>query len=301
MNLLFQTLLVLFLTQSVHGDDDPFSTCQPFDCGKFKQLSYPFREKSKPEYCGHPEFVLDCPPGNDDDPVLTVKDSQKFLVLDHQPKPQILKLARADFSETICPKNLTNTTFDSTPFKYTPKDQLMTLLYDCDKAKIFDPWSFDCPINGVPRSAYQVPSDPIDEHLWTSCKIRIDVPVLKEKLQRNRVSDVVEVLKAGFEVQWKTMDEDKCRDCVDSGGRCGFDSTTANVFKCFCSGHHRMANNQWRCVDIHDQPSSEGPKIVPAASPEEFNSSSPSMFLSLSLSLSLSLLLFHFLPLTSPV
>ena len=59
------------------------------------------------------------------------------------------------------------------------------------------------------------------------------VPVLKEKLSY-RGFDLGEVLKAGFEVQWTTMDGDKCRECVDSGGRCGFDYTV-NEFACFCS------------------------------------------------------------------
>ncbi|GMN56784.1 hypothetical protein TIFTF001_025883 [Ficus carica] len=65
LSFLFLSLLILFLSSSFasHADDqdeDPFKSCEPFDCGGIKNISYPFRGNHQPEYCGHPEFVVDC-------------------------------------------------------------------------------------------------------------------------------------------------------------------------------------------------------------------------------------------------
>ncbi|GMN46404.1 hypothetical protein TIFTF001_015576, partial [Ficus carica] len=98
-SVLFLLLLTLFLSSSFAShanEDDRFKNCEPFDCGKIKEISYPFRGRNQPEYCGHPGFVVDCE--SDQNSLMFDADavSQKFLVLDINQKDRVLKIARMD-------------------------------------------------------------------------------------------------------------------------------------------------------------------------------------------------------------
>ncbi|MFS8023658.1 putative wall-associated receptor kinase [Helianthus anomalus] len=56
--------------------------------------------------------------------------------------------------------------------------------------------------------------------------------VIHEHIDRfpNLSAEIWEVLKLGFELEWRSMDD--CDKCEKSGGRCGHNSATG--FICFC-------------------------------------------------------------------
>ena len=211
--------------------DDPFSGCEPFDCGKIEGISYPFRENGQPDYCGHPDFVIDCQ--SDEAYLMFNKMSQRFRVLKMDPKDRILKLARTDLTDSTCPDKFSNTTLDSTLFSFTEKDRMAALLYNCNSTEHPDLINFSCFGNPAyfimeADSGHEFPYRP-------SCNVSVIVPVM-EKAVLGLLSEnleVDEVLEEGFEVEWSSMEEEKCKDCLVSGGNCGY-NWTENEFRCFC-------------------------------------------------------------------
>ncbi|GMN46402.1 hypothetical protein TIFTF001_015571 [Ficus carica] len=267
-SVLFLLLLILFLSSSFasHTDDqdeDRFKRCEPFDCGGIKNISYPFRGNHQPEYCGHPDFVVNCkpdrhqpencgPPGvvvdcEQDRGILVYEEGKKFRVVGINQTARVLTIARMDFWDSYCPKKFINTTLSSTPFHYTKKDKNTTLLYDCDEIPEFSHlFGFPCDVNNVRRWAYFVANETeleSPEVIWPPvCRVSVVVPVMEEALKFYTWElPFGSILEGGFEVEWNITDEDKCEKCVGTGGRCGHDSsnTKNNSFMCFCPLHHQ--------------------------------------------------------------
>ncbi|EXB88611.1 hypothetical protein L484_001834 [Morus notabilis] len=240
-------LLLLFLSsffpiRAVDDDqDNPFLDCEPIDCGKNKIISYPFRERNQPDYCGHPQgFVLDCK-SNLDRLLWNIK-SQSFLVLEIKQSARILKIVRMDIWDSICPETYSNTTLNSTPFNYTQKDINTTLLYNCPNSpeSLADlVKTFHCPANNVSFNGFFVSGTDLGSYKLSSsiCEVSVVVPVLEDALKGLTISEssIGKVLQHGFEVEWNTMDEEECGACIDSGGRCGHNSSTdQDKFMCLC-------------------------------------------------------------------
>ncbi|GMN74122.1 hypothetical protein TIFTF001_056176, partial [Ficus carica] len=62
------------------------------------------------------------------------------------------------------------------------------------------------------------------------------------KGQVKGLDEVLKVFQRGFEVEWKIKGEDKCRECLNSRGRCGYNSSATdqdNHFMCFCPLDHQ--------------------------------------------------------------
>ncbi|KAL6311355.1 hypothetical protein AAG906_014075 [Vitis piasezkii] len=92
------------------SQDFSYPDCKSlFECGRLRDIGYPFWGKGRPSYCGHPKFELHCERG---EPTIEIK-SQKYHVLDIHHETQILKIARfLDLFDgnIVCPES--NTTMD---------------------------------------------------------------------------------------------------------------------------------------------------------------------------------------------
>ncbi|GMN56779.1 hypothetical protein TIFTF001_025886 [Ficus carica] len=219
-SLLFLMLFILFasvVSLSQANEDDPFKSCESFDCG-----------------------VVDCE-SDQDSPMFDVV-SQKFHVLDINLTARVLKIARGDFWDSNCPEKFINTTLSSTLLDYTSNDKNTTLLYDCDEATEFSNLvGFDCAVTNISRRAYFV-VDETDLHspefTWPVCRFSVVVPVMEEVVKQYVTGLICfdRVFQGGFEEEWNIIDEENCKDCVGSGGRCGYNSSTTedNIFFCFC-------------------------------------------------------------------
>ncbi|KAI9174466.1 hypothetical protein LWI28_017732 [Acer negundo] len=231
-------LLSIIFPGYVYGIDDRYSKCSSsFNCGKFKDIGYPFWGNDQPEYCGHPGFKLEnC---QEADNVTMDSWSWKYHVINIHLETQVLKLARMDFSASICPETIYNNSLDEKLFSYTINDEYATLLYDCDptedRAAYYS--QFSCPINNIPRNAYFY----FDQSIYSSrdvtswgCKISLVMPVLVIAAQGfwNHSLSINQVVIEGFEVRW-IIDALQCQDCINSGGKCGY-NITLNAFSCFC-------------------------------------------------------------------
>ena len=247
--------LILFLLShhfpcSLCLDDFHHSNCTSpfeFECGyELGKIEYPFWVSGhQPEYCGHPLFKLDCEGG--EYASIEIK-SRKYRVLKINPESQILQIVTMDVlpkehqfedEHIVCPQS---PLMDSTPFNYAPDVEMMAvaLTYNC--SSIGDhpgAYHFSCTMNDRHHEAYLAKTLSVAKELRSRCEsgdIISKFPVLVSKLEGllngSLHGDVEEVLREGFEVQW-TADNAICKECVGSGGRCGYD-TTWNKSCCFC-------------------------------------------------------------------
>ena len=115
----------------------------------------------------------------------------------------------------------------------------VTLTYNC--SSIGDhpgAYHFSCTMKNSLHEAYLATNLSVAYELGSSCEYSVVIPKFPvlvpelEGLMNGSSDDVEEVLREGFEVQW-TADDVICKECVGSGGRCGYD-TTSNKSCCLC-------------------------------------------------------------------
>ncbi|KAF8399080.1 hypothetical protein HHK36_014946 [Tetracentron sinense] len=212
--------------------DERFSRCTPeFDCGNITGIGYPFWGNGRPKYCGHPGFeLLDC---QKDYPTTRIRGLE-YRVMELNPVNQILRIARTDFMENICPPKLANSTLYGNLFDSLPSYMNLYLYYGCNFSLPLLPNRFTCSINDVPYEDAYVGSEvfPIEGNEGT-CNVSIEVPILKTDmvLLAEFAVSLAGVLGKGFEVRWKV--DAPCTVCKDSGGRCGYDLISKQP-TCFC-------------------------------------------------------------------
>ncbi|OVA05680.1 Protein kinase domain [Macleaya cordata] len=243
-------LMIIF--SSAQDDHERYKSCsRPFECGDFT-ASYPFWGQDRPEYCGHPDFKLDCIKNI---PSINDTASQRYSILSMNNETQILNIALMDILEGICPAQSSSSSSSSNfisnfpLLEFTSASQNLTLLYGCTlnlqslmQGAVFN---FTCSVNRVPRDLYITgfvgPITPGIESMGNCNKDSVVVPVLKTaaaEFWRNPSNEGVGgVVRKGFEVRW-IMDDTPCRRCVHSGGQCGY-TDPSNPFICFCSNGRR--------------------------------------------------------------
>ena len=213
------------------------TSCEPFGCGNFSDISYPFWSLNvQPSYCGHPNFKLDCQHGN-----LTIDiKSQKFHILHINQMSQLLRIVRDDLwgydVDVVhsCPNQYIDVNLDLHFFKYTSNNENYTLLYECGPLPNSNSSSLSsevsevisCLMEGKTRDAYLVSSDKLVDFNVMECKNSIIVPGLKNSLTNDS-----DVLGEGFEVGWSGVGEEICGGCMKSGRKCGY-NTSENSAMC---------------------------------------------------------------------
>jgi hypothetical protein len=240
---IFVSVLLFFsvavTTTSFPSDDITglsFKCTPTFDCGPFKNLSYPFTDTTHPANCGTPEFRLSC---EEDSPKLTIASlSYRVLLLDQAART--MTLARSDLWDTTCPQEYTNSTLDSSGFTYATDNEDLTLFYGCSSGlPVTPPNLFYCAFlgNANRTDAYYltgpVPTDPILSLI--KCSVGVSLKILKTaafELRTNR-STLGEVLMEGFKVNYSDVYGDTCAKCLVWGAQCGFHSKSGEPV-CLC-------------------------------------------------------------------
>ncbi|XVE72116.1 hypothetical protein DITRI_Ditri11bG0012500 [Diplodiscus trichospermus] len=252
--LFFITLSLILVLAPKYGlaDDGSIRSCSAsLSCGDIQDIGYPFWGLDRPESCGYPGFMLYC---RDDVPEITIM-SATYRVLDISTSPRILKVARIDYADDICPTHLINSTFNSSLSPYNLTTQDIWLYYGCQRLTGLENLTsmqaraisseFDCTINGSNIIVYYVTRNIaffgslatlISDSLG-SCNNNVIVPVLKSEIQlleTNRSPDALkEALSFGFEIQWSANDS-FCTSCLNSRGQCGY-KLNSGEFICYCS------------------------------------------------------------------
>ncbi|CAL5372504.1 unnamed protein product [Camellia sinensis] len=213
-------------------ENEQYANCSKlFQCAGIPDLGYPFWGGSRPDYCGHPSFSLNC---TGDAPLITIQ-TRPYRVLTINNSTQILKVVREEFWENICPTEFVNATVDNTPFTYISSQDLM-LYYGCARLPTTFPGQFDCSVDGT-TNTLGFPSFVPNMTLVTSCHISVSVRIDQTEataFASNPTSvTVTQVLDSGVELQWDANNS-ICDRCIGSGGKCG-SNTSSGSFACYCA------------------------------------------------------------------
>ncbi|GLU01600.1 hypothetical protein SLE2022_189020 [Rubroshorea leprosula] len=106
-----------------------YSNCsQTFKCGSIENVSYPFWGVNRAAYCGQPGFELDY---QNDVPKIKMLNNT-FRVLGINKEQQILKVARDDYWDDVCPTKFINTTIDFKHCSYVSSGvRNLIIFYNC--------------------------------------------------------------------------------------------------------------------------------------------------------------------------
>ncbi|KAI3785248.1 hypothetical protein L1987_44364 [Smallanthus sonchifolius] len=223
----------------------PYDVCrQTVKCGNI-ELEYPFWGSSRPAYCGHPGFQLTC---QSNVPELVYK-SVSYRVLDTDSSTQTITVARNDLWTNDCPRYLHNTTYNTTLFNGDNFDQQnVSVYYKCDDSipsgiSLSAGHRFSCNANKTQSDSYFYITDLIRSDVadfFIRCSDYITIPVNRSSAVRLAAagasrSDLSSALTAGFNLQW-TANNDECERCIQSDGQCGSNSTSPDLFACYCAG-----------------------------------------------------------------
>ncbi|KAF3669554.1 putative receptor-like protein kinase [Capsicum annuum] len=232
---LFIILCLLHMPISLCQDDARFRRCrEPFRCGNMNR-GYPFWGGSRPEYCGHPSFEINC---ENNIPKIVITSITYRVIAINTPN-RIVTLARDDLLSNICLDKPENTSLDFNLFRYVSSDQSIALYYGCTllsgSQTPTSPNVFTCSNNTF--GVYTVIEVPFD-----FSRVRCEHQVVTRVNQTSAVALASgtaskEVLRTaiagGFSVNWTESTDSTCQQCVRSGGICGSNPDTA-AFACHC-------------------------------------------------------------------
>ncbi|XP_020105293.1 LEAF RUST 10 DISEASE-RESISTANCE LOCUS RECEPTOR-LIKE PROTEIN KINASE-like 2.1 isoform X2 [Ananas comosus] len=250
--LLLVVLSFLSLLTSTFGSsaDDASSAANcssSSTCGGV-EISYPFWRSDGPPsfsavHCGYPGFGIACEEDKQQ-PILQIGSGHSYKVTNIDYANRTINLTDMDVilatPDTIgCPRSLHNFTFSSdvaSSLNYTGADANLTFFFGCPDPAGLQP---DFPHNVIPCLGYEGNSTfvfrsddvPYNFTFWSgTCEDVVVAPVLLDILATYNFS---EALNYGFQLAWMAGAAEGCGECESSGGRCGFNQTSASPL-CFC-------------------------------------------------------------------
>eukprot|EP00257_Ricinus_communis_P015342 XP_015573229.2 LEAF RUST 10 DISEASE-RESISTANCE LOCUS RECEPTOR-LIKE PROTEIN KINASE-like 2.1 [Ricinus communis] len=240
MSLFFLFIAIILVPDStpVYAQID-MNCSQKFKCGNIPDIGYPFWGSNRPQYCGHPEFELNC---TGQTAVITVEELT-YQVLEINSEEKTLKVARTDYIDNICPSNPVSTTLNFNYFSYTSDIQIITLYYGCPQSNPMPTLQdftnqFSCnDSNGffVTRNLSNLTAALMT--YFRTCDVEVIVPANQSAVQslenRPNQENLVIALEQGFGLEWR--ENSTCETCNMSGGQCGSNSTDPSLFACYCT------------------------------------------------------------------
>ncbi|XP_004290449.1 PREDICTED: probable serine/threonine-protein kinase At1g18390 isoform X3 [Fragaria vesca subsp. vesca] len=267
--LLLQLLVILAVLlsgvpKSLGVDDDRYLNCsQSFQCAKLENIGYPFWGSNRPDYCGFPEFRLNC---SGDAPTISIRE-QEFRVLSINQSQSTLTVARADYWNNVCPTPLTNTTTidnsSSRILQFASDVQQLLLFYACPPLNIPLPpqltSQFNCTINSTANSInYYVTEDLTDFGISnisssfgtcnTTVTVRVSQSAASDLALNTSEENLADALDSGFNLIWDASNN-LCQQCQGSGGQCGY-NTSSTEFTCYCKDGPNPSNCAGKSTSI---------------------------------------------------
>ncbi|VVB09137.1 unnamed protein product [Arabis nemorensis] len=209
-------LILFYHLPCVLSQEEPNGYCETlFQCGNIT-LGFPFSGENRQEDCGHPSLKLNCNKRSNTTSLTISGHNYSILHIDN--KSNILRLSRQDFSGPFCSASFSSTPLPPDLFQSLPSYKSLTVFYACDTRRHFL-GNFTCPMKGGLGSVIQ------DSTYYKMCDKRFSVTVPTSFVPEEEASSLTyleNVLRKGFEVKLKKIDEMFCQVCVSSGGNCGF-------------------------------------------------------------------------------
>ncbi|CAL5370826.1 unnamed protein product [Camellia sinensis] len=241
-------LMIVILSQIptfLCADSNEYANCtQRFQCANFPNIDYPFWGGNRPDYCGHPNFRLDC---QDDAPRITIQSAYRVLAIDTTTRT--LTVVREEFWNNTCPTHFQNTTLDTAHFTYLSDSQNLTLYYGCQRilaSQTAIPGQLNCSTDGTNNTvSFATTSVTSSTNINIStCQRNVIVPVNQTEAVAfaSNAINVRQVIGSGVGLKWDA-DNSLCDLCVESGGTCGSNSSSSGSFLCYC----RDQSHKTRC------------------------------------------------------
>lgn len=226
-------------------EDDPFHAYKHlFECGNLTNISFPFWGRNRSQFCGHRRYQLEC--RNDEYAVMKIQELE-FRVLNINQSIRSMTIARMDLwdIQSSCPQKFVNTSLNYSSFEYDQqKVQNLTLAFNCSsQVNISKEKRFLCGSKGGDRynNIYYLDEFNHTEEV-AKCHSRIQVPILRRggallsnhrfQERGNQTALFQSVLNEGFQVQYHFAMPIICKDCENSGEKCG--SNSSQAFVCYC-------------------------------------------------------------------
>ncbi|XP_018472788.1 protein SUPPRESSOR OF NPR1-1 CONSTITUTIVE 4 isoform X2 [Raphanus sativus] len=215
---------------------DRYKRCsQPFRCGDQGGLLYPFWIPDR-EACGSPGFNLNCSSGFAEFTVSSVK----FRILNANYTSRIIRLARSDYFDNLCPSNPLNGQIPQSALQVATATDRLIMLYGCQNLSSLsrEAYSYvtDFRCNdqkeGVNNYCVVINSTSAlfySRDVTENCTKEVSMPVSGSKLHTLHSDNLRKTLEQGFELELKQ----DCSMCLDSKGACGFNQTS-HGFVCYC-------------------------------------------------------------------
>lgn len=205
------------------------SSCITQSCSNGVKISYPFWIPEKqPSYCGLPSYNVTC---NKQKPLLHISGDE-FIIKEVFYTNNSILLAKADMfdEDNSCPVPRHNFSIRGTPFSSGPNTADLFFFYDCTQPYESETYAVDCARNATHHSFAVFHTELLEHYNYSveSCQDPVYALVETDSLDRLLKMNYTQVLQKGFFLQW---DGTNCRDCQNSGGRCGAQS---NEFVCIC-------------------------------------------------------------------
>ncbi|XBI61393.1 hypothetical protein VPH35_042199 [Triticum aestivum] len=234
----------LLLLRRVHVVDAV--ECVPVACGNFS-IKYPFwlgapsRPPPEPS-CGHPAFELWCIDGNT---TASMSGSPIHVHrIDYAASALVASHSRfAGRENGMCHADFNmSSSLALSPFKISPTNQAMCLLFDCNGTEPRGPGyvnatgSCDKPIYAHLGGSYERDTPP--EIPAGNCTYTY-LPVLGAEASASTAANYTRLLKAGFLLDWAGTGIGDCPACVATGGQCRYSNANA-AFGCLCLGDGKL-------------------------------------------------------------
>ncbi|KAG7552054.1 Protein kinase domain [Arabidopsis thaliana x Arabidopsis arenosa] len=193
----------------------PSGLCETlFQCGNIT-AGFPFTGQNRNGFCGNPSLELTCNRSFNTTSLMIL--GHNYTVLDIDNKSNILTLSRQDFSGHFCSASFSSTPLPSDLFQNLPSYKSLTVFYACDPRRHFL-GNFTCPVKGlgsvIQNSTYHKLCD-------ESFSVTVPTSFVPEEEALN-LTNFESVLRKGFDVKLKNINEIFCQECLSSGGSCGF-------------------------------------------------------------------------------
>ncbi|XP_023643075.1 LEAF RUST 10 DISEASE-RESISTANCE LOCUS RECEPTOR-LIKE PROTEIN KINASE-like 2.5 isoform X1 [Capsella rubella] len=206
-----------------------------FSCGNQKELFYPFWISGR-EDCGHPDFKLDDCSGVFAE--LNIS-SVKFRILEANYGFGIIRIARLDYMEDICPQDPIDAPFNGSILPFASNTQLLTIYSQCHEdlshlvsINVQELACGDEIRYYVTRDIFSPLLEPmILNDFKTYCDRNVSIPesgtLNTLQLTWSR-ANLKKTLEYGFELR----PNQDCSKCIESGGACGYNQSTSS-FTCY--------------------------------------------------------------------
>ncbi|KAI5339331.1 hypothetical protein L3X38_018603 [Prunus dulcis] len=235
--LLITSFLSINVELSLSQDDLQYANCsEDINCGGIGGISYPFWGVNRPNYCGLPGFEVKCV---DNAPMINMSNINYRILKTNDSAPSVT-VARQDYWGTICPTTYVNTSINFSLFNYPSGLTNLTFYYACNTtipglqvnltSQVCSTNNGDIAVLSVPRS---LPVDLV-ALVTRACTYGVIVPVFSTAAQavEANTTTIQDAVDGGFELGLE-INNVQCNSCVESGGKCGLNTTTGG-FSCFC-------------------------------------------------------------------